>query len=98
LILKKLNDMAIKIQTSHAMLIVFWFGVFLTLGSFSFGINNGFSNDIFLAIIFGLISNTTTFIYYNKVGWSELGIESLGCIATILIISFLFYLWDLFFA
>lgn len=89
--------MAIKIQTSHLMLIVFWFGIFWTIGSFLIGINKGFSNDLFLAIMFGLISNISTFIYYKKVGWSELGIESLGCIATILIISFFFYLWDLIF-
>ena len=89
--------MAIKIQTSFLMLIAFWFGIFCTIGSLLLGIYKGFNNDIFLAIIFGLISIISTFIYYKKVGWSELGIESIGCFATILIILIFCYLWDLIF-
>lgn len=90
--------MAIKVQTSHVMLLTFWTGVIFTLGSlwaiFS-GLDTNESGMYFL--IFGLFCNISSIYYYRKVGWSELRNDSLGCLALIVIFSIIRYIYNYFF-
>ncbi len=92
--------MAIRIKTSFAMIILFWVGVFFTpfgLYLIIYGESTRSFDTSTWTLIFGLLCNIITIYYYRKVGWSELGWESAGCLIGFIFIIILSNIYDYFF-
>ena len=93
--------MAIRIQTSFLMLISFWLGIIFTplsLWLIIFEDSTESFDELIIMLVFGLTFSFSSIYYYTKVGWSNLGWESAGCIVSIILLAILVTLYDYFFS
>jgi hypothetical protein len=92
--------MAIKIQKSFAVLIIFWVGLVVTpLSLWLIASNISQVLDYYWGLlILGLIGNITSINYYRKQGWSELGWNSAGCVVGFIFLLIISSLFNYFFS